>query len=185
MEIIRELAKVLGVDPSLIEGSLGTTFGGALVLFARAWYLAKKMDTKKIDFEQKLVDMTANATEENRKLRDAYEKNTEAIQITGEVLKELVLLAKELKTEVPIKLAEHDTAMAKMFLDKADEMHKVTERHDTEHEGDRQKREADHKELMEQLSILKKEVTDATDETTLRSAVNKILTALDAKPKEE
>lgn len=181
---IQEIAKLLGVDPALIQGVAGTSFGGTLLLLARAWLLSKKTTEKQITFEQQLVQLANNSVDESRKLRTTFDNTAQILQLVQEALKELVVAARELRVEMPLKIAEHETATVKMFVDKADEMHKVTERRDEEFEEDRKKREEYQKELLKHLDILKKEVTDAEDETTLRSAVNKIISMLDEKPTE-
>jgi hypothetical protein len=190
---IQEIAKFIGIDPAALQGIGGTSIIGLIGLYLRGWFLSKKTDDKQVDFEQKLVDMTANATEENRKLRAAYESNTQAIQSTSEnlgrtidVLKELVIAAKELKTDVPTKLAEHETAMVKMFVDKADEMHSITQRRDEEHSADRTVRDNNHTEIMgilkthqQSITTIQNELTNVTDPTTLRGELHRIGTVIE------
>ena len=177
--LINEIAKELGVNPALLEGSGLTLSLLALLYMARTLFISQKSESKQISFEEQLVTMTADAVEESKKLRVAYENNTEAIKANVEVLKELVTTAKDLKNDLPTQLAKHDETIATMFMNKADEMHKITERRDTEAVQDRQSHDNNHKEIIERLNELKKEITDATDDTTLRSAINKILLALD------
>ena len=178
-QILNEIAKELGVNPAILEGS-GLTLALLSILYmARTLFASQKSESKQISFEEQLVTMTADAVEESKKLRVAYENNTEAIKANVEVLKELVTTAKDLKSDVPVQLAKHDETIATMFMNKADEMHKITERRDTEAVQDRQSHDNNHREIIERLNELKKEITDATDDTTLRSAINKILLALD------
>ncbi len=171
-ELIAELAKVLGVDPSLLEGSVLTLSFGALYYLARMFMTHLKTDDKQVSFEQKLVDMTANAI-------DAYQKNTKAVETATNVSVELVAAVKDLSISLPIKLAAHETSMLRTFVDKADEMHKVVERRDMESEKDRKTRDENHQQVTAQLELIKKEVTNATDKDTLRSAVSHILEVVD------
>jgi hypothetical protein len=178
-QILNEIAKELGVNPAILEGSGLTLALLAILYMARTLFASQKSEGVQVSFEKQLVTMTADAVEESKKLRVAYENNTEAIKANVEVLKELVTTAKDLKNDLPAQLAKHDETIATMFMNKADEMHKITERRDSEAVQDRQSHDNNHKEIIERLNELKKEITDATDDTTLRSAINKILLALD------
>lgn len=170
-ELIAELAKIIGIDPALIEGSGITLFAGAFFYLARIFLVHLKTDDKKVSFEQRLVDMAANAVE-------AYQKNTKAVEASTTVLVELVATVRELAVNLPLKMATHETTMLASFVDKADEMHKVVERRDMENEKDRKTRDENHQDVTQQLEVIKKEITDATDENTLRSAVSRIVDAV-------
>jgi oligoendopeptidase F len=186
MDIIKEIAEFIGIDPAALQGIGGTSIVGIISLYLRGWYLSKKTDDKQVTFEQKLVEMTADSVEESRKLRTTFDDTAQAMRSVSDVLTELVIAAKELKTDVPLKITEHEAAIVKMFVDKADEMHSVTQRRDEEHSADRAVRDNNHTEIMDilkthqqSITTIQNELTNVTDITTLRGELHRIGTVIE------
>lgn len=210
-DLIRELAELIGVNPALLDGSALTLALLALVYMVRALLQTQRTDEKQVGFEQQLVKMAADSAEDSRQNLKAYEANAEAIcvlaQVTAQAIKdnsqsirdnaqatkesslvsqELVRVVKDLTKTFPERIAAHEDATVKLFMDKADEMHSVTVRRDTEMADDRVQRELNQKELLgkleEQRTIIQtivRELTDDTDVTTLRYELNSLVRKFD------
>jgi hypothetical protein len=185
-ELIKELAEVLGVSPALLDGSALTLALLALIYMVRALLQTQRTDEKQVSFEGQLVKMAADSIEESRKQREAYESNTLAIKESSMVSQELVKVVKDLNKTLPERITAHEQVAVKLFMEKADEMHLVTVRRDAEMADDRTLRDVNHRAVVEKLDeqraiilALVKELTDDTDETTLRSELNTLIKKFD------
>jgi len=130
-----------------------------------------------------LAEVTSQAIKDNSQ---SIKENALATKESSLVSQELVRVVRDLTNTFPERITAHEEQTVKLFMDKADEMHLVTVRRDAEMEDDRGKREENQRTLVEKLDgqravieVLVKELTDDTDETTLRSELNTIVRAID------
>lgn len=99
--IVRELAKYLGVDPTVVESTLVSVMFVIVLWLLKLLYEASKRDDKQLVLEQTLAKIAADSIAESRLLRQAFDNNATALAcLTADIKTSFGALVEELKTVV-------------------------------------------------------------------------------------